>query len=73
MTIELTHDQIATLRDYRKQVGRKWKDVLASDWLVAGPKYSGFPTNRWHHLQRVRNLYGPPALPYLDAILDGGE
>jgi len=70
----LTAEQAEALRDYKALVQHRfprqdWTAILATDWLVAGPKASGFDRDRWHHLQRVRNVHGPECLPFLDSII----
>lgn len=47
-----------------------WTEVLSLDWMVAGPKHSGFDRGRWSTLQRLRNQHGPAVLDQLDELLD---
>ena len=58
----LDPDTIDTVRAYRAHVARvaprvDWIDLLRLDWTAGGPRYSGFDVDRWHVLQRLRNVH----------------
>ena len=53
--------------------GETWTETLSLDWMVAGPRYSWFPRERWPLLQVLRNQHGPAILDQLDALIDAAE
>jgi hypothetical protein len=53
----ITDDELATLLDYAREIGRKWKEALLVDWYNASAYRSGF-TGPYHVLQGLRNRAG---------------
>lgn len=55
-------EQRQALEAYRQETGRTWKSKLAQDWQTGCYKCD---RQLVHHLQRIRNTWGPQLLEKL--------
>lgn len=57
-------DELAALRSYAAEHGRKWKEALSLDWYNARPSYCADMPNRGSILHGLRNHpgFGPSGL-----------